>query len=96
MTAAGYGGNRIRIDPSVVRGLEYYTGPVYEAELLLETRDEKGRPVRFGSVGGGGRYDGLMSQLGASAPIPAVGFSIWVEALTPPDTAQARLRGRAS
>uniref|UniRef100_UPI003F7288D6 ATP phosphoribosyltransferase regulatory subunit n=1 Tax=Shinella sp. TaxID=1870904 RepID=UPI003F7288D6 len=59
--ASGYDDDRIRIDPSVVRGLEYYTGPVYEVELLLETTDEKGRPVRFGSVGGGGRYDGLVS-----------------------------------
>ncbi|MGG6495009.1 UNVERIFIED_CONTAM: histidine--tRNA ligase, partial [Bacteroidetes bacterium 56_B9] len=50
VTAAGYGDDRIRIDPSVVRGLEYYTGPVYEVELLLDTRDDKGRPVRFGSV----------------------------------------------
>ena len=58
-----YGDDRIRIDPSVVRGLEYYTGPVYEVELLLETKDEKGRPVRFGSVGGGGRYDGLVVAL---------------------------------
>ena len=53
--AAGYGPDRIIIDPSVVRGLEYYTGPVFECELLLETKDEDGRPVRFGSVGGGGR-----------------------------------------
>ena len=45
-----------------MRGLEYYTGPVYEVELLIETKDEKGRPVRFGSVGGGGRYDGLVSR----------------------------------
>ncbi len=62
VTAAGYGEDRIKIDPSVVRGLEYYTGPVYEVELLLDTKDEKGRPVRFGSVGGGGRYDGLVSR----------------------------------
>ncbi|TIM85391.1 MAG: hypothetical protein E5Y59_24740, partial [Mesorhizobium sp.] len=57
--AAGYGPDRIRIDPSVVRGLEYYTGPVYEAELLAEIPNEEGKIVRFGSVGGGGRYDGL-------------------------------------
>src|SRR5215470_113326 len=60
--AAGYH-NQVIVDPSVVRGLEYYTGPVYEVELLLDTKDEKGRPVRFGSVGGGGRYDGLVSRL---------------------------------
>nr|WP_213288051.1 histidine--tRNA ligase [Bradyrhizobium sp. sGM-13] len=77
--AAGYG-DRIRIDPSVVRGLEYYTGPVYEVELLLDTKDEKGRPVRFGSVGGGGRYDGLVSRF-RGEPVPATGFSIGVSRL---------------
>jgi len=72
--------DRIRIDPSVVRGLEYYTGPVFEVELLLETKDEKGRPVRFGSVGGGGRYDGLVSRFRAE-PVPATGFSIGLSRL---------------
>jgi histidyl-tRNA synthetase len=78
--ASGYGSDRIRIDPSVVRGLEYYTGPVYEVELLLDTKDEKGRPVRFGSVGGGGRYDGLVSRF-RGEPVPATGFSIGVSRL---------------
>lgn len=78
--AAGYSRDRIKIDPSVVRGLEYYTGPVYEVELLLETKDEKGRPVRFGSVGGGGRYDGLVSRF-RGEPVPATGFSIGVSRL---------------
>ncbi|GAB1715339.1 MAG: histidyl-tRNA synthetase [Nitrobacter sp.] len=78
--SAGYKEDRIRIDPSVVRGLEYYTGPVYEVELLLETKDEKGRPVRFGSVGGGGRYDGLVSRF-RGEPVPATGFSIGVSRL---------------
>jgi histidyl-tRNA synthetase len=78
--AAGYQSDRILIDPSVVRGLEYYTGPVYEVELLLETKDEKGRPVRFGSVGGGGRYDGLVSRF-RGEPCPATGFSIGVSRL---------------
>jgi histidyl-tRNA synthetase len=78
--ACGYGTKRIRIDESVVRGLEYYTGPVYEVELLLETKDEKGRPVRFGSVGGGGRYDGLVSRF-RGEPVPATGFSIGVSRL---------------
>jgi histidyl-tRNA synthetase len=77
---AKYGSRRIRIDPSVVRGLEYYTGPVYEVELLLETADEKGQPVRFGSVGGGGRYDGLVSRF-RGEPVPATGFSIGVSRL---------------
>ncbi|MBR1136612.1 MULTISPECIES: histidine--tRNA ligase [Bradyrhizobium] len=78
--AAGYGSNRITVDVSVVRGLEYYTGPVFEVELLLETKDEKGRPVRFGSVGGGGRYDGLVSRF-RGEPVPATGFSIGVSRL---------------
>jgi histidyl-tRNA synthetase len=80
VNASGYGPDRIKIDPSVVRGLEYYTGPVYEVELLLETKDEKGRPVRFGSVGGGGRYDGLVSRF-RGEPVPATGFSIGVSRL---------------
>ncbi|MEI9922721.1 MAG: histidine--tRNA ligase [Bradyrhizobium sp.] len=80
IAASGYGSDRVLIDPSVVRGLEYYTGPVYEVELLLETKDEKGRPVRFGSVGGGGRYDGLVSRF-RGEPVPATGFSIGVSRL---------------
>ncbi|EKS35102.1 histidine--tRNA ligase [Afipia clevelandensis] len=80
ITASGYGDDRIKIDPSVVRGLEYYTGPVYEVELLLDTKDDKGRPVRFGSVGGGGRYDGLVSRF-RGEPVPATGFSIGVSRL---------------
>jgi histidyl-tRNA synthetase len=78
--ASGYGDGRVLIDTSVVRGLEYYTGPVYEVELTLETKDEKGRPVRFGSVGGGGRYDGLVSRF-RGEPVPATGFSIGVSRL---------------
>jgi len=80
VAASGYGEDQISIDPSVVRGLEYYTGPVYEVELLLDTKDEKGRPVRFGSVGGGGRYDGLVSRF-RGEPVPATGFSIGVSRL---------------
>jgi histidyl-tRNA synthetase len=78
--SSGYDEDRVRIDMSVVRGLEYYTGPVYEVELTLETKDEKGRPVRFGSVGGGGRYDGLVSRF-RGEPVPATGFSIGVSRL---------------
>jgi len=77
---SSYQADRISIESSVVRGLEYYTGPVYEVELLLETKDEKGRPVRFGSVGGGGRYDGLVSRF-RGEPVPATGFSIGVSRL---------------
>ncbi len=80
ISAAGYGTRRIRIDPSVVRGLEYYTGPVFEAELTFETPGEDGRPIRFGSVGGGGRYDGLVARFRAE-PVPATGFSIGISRL---------------
>ena len=80
IAACGYDDGRIRIDPSVVRGLEYYTGPVYEAELLAEIPNEDGQIVRFGSVGGGGRYDGLVSRF-RGEPVPATGFSIGVSRL---------------
>jgi len=88
--ASGYGSSRIRIDPSVVRGLEYYTGPVYEVELTFEIKDEKGRPVRFGSVGGGGRYDGLVSRF-MGQPVPATGFSIGVSRLQAALTALGKI-----
>ena len=78
--AAGYSVGRISVDPSVVRGLEYYTGPVFEAELTFEVKDEKGRPVRFGSVGGGGRYDDLVARF-TGQKVPATGFSIGVSRL---------------
>ncbi|MBD0413056.1 histidine--tRNA ligase [Oryzicola mucosus] len=78
--ASKYGSGRILIDPSVVRGLEYYTGPVYEAELLAEIPNDEGQIVRFGSVGGGGRYDGLVSRF-RGEPVPATGFSIGVSRL---------------
>ncbi len=76
----GYEEDRIRFDPSVVRGLEYYTGPVFEAELTFPAADEDGLAVRFGSVGGGGRYDGLVSRF-RSQPVPATGFSIGLSRL---------------
>jgi histidyl-tRNA synthetase len=79
VTASGYGYGRIRIDPSVVRGLEYYTGPIFEVELLFSTDSAAGSP-RFGSVGGGGRYDGLVSRF-RGEPVPATGFSIGVSRL---------------
>ena len=77
---AGYGMDRIMIDPSVVRGLEYYTGPVYEVELTFPVTNEKGQEVVFGSVGGGGRYDGLVKRF-TGQPVPATGFSIGVSRL---------------
>ncbi|HVV78305.1 MAG TPA: histidine--tRNA ligase [Pseudolabrys sp.] len=92
--AAGYS-DRVRIDKTVVRGLEYYTGPVYEIELLIETKDEKGRPVRFGSVGGGGRYDGLVSRF-RGEPVPATGFSIGVSRLQAALTLIGKLDGKSA
>jgi histidyl-tRNA synthetase len=77
--AAGYGSERISFESSVVRGLEYYTGPVFEVDLTFATGGEDGSP-RFGSVGGGGRYDGLVSRF-RSEPVPATGFSIGVSRL---------------
>jgi len=80
LTAQGYGPDRIEIDPSVVRGLGYYTGPVYEAELTFEIKDEKGRVRQFGSVAGGGRYDDLVKRFTGQA-VPATGISIGVDRL---------------
>ncbi|UNE53808.1 histidine--tRNA ligase [Bartonella machadoae] len=72
--------NRIKIDPSVVRGLDYYTGPVFEATLLFDVFNDDGQKVVFGSVGGGGRYDGLVARF-RGEKIPATGFSIGVSRL---------------
>lgn len=87
--AAGYADGRVRIDPSIVRGLDYYTGPVFEAELTFEVTDEDGRPVRFGSVGGGGRYDDLVARFTGKS-VPATGFSIGVSRLQAALTALGR------
>ena len=78
--AAGYGEDRIGFDSEVVRGLDYYTGAVFEAELTFETRNEDGQLVRFGSVGGGGRYDDLVARFRGEA-VPATGFSMGVSRL---------------
>ena len=80
VNAGGYDDGRVIIDPSVVRGLEYYTGPVFEAELTFEVKDEYGKFVRFGSVAGGGRYDGLVARF-RGEPVPATGFSVGVSRL---------------
>src|SRR5262245_49876557 len=79
VSASGYQ-DRVRIDPTVVRGLEYYTGPVFEAEITTEVKNEDGQTVRFGSVGGGGRYDGLVERF-LGTKVPATGFSIGVSRL---------------
>ncbi len=80
LAAQGYGPDRIVIDPSVVRGLGYYTGPVFEAELTFEILDEKGRKRQFGSVAGGGRYDDLVKRF-TGQEVPATGVSIGVDRL---------------
>ena len=86
LAAQGYGPDRIVIDPSVVRGLGYYTGPVYEAELTFDIQDEKGRPRQFGRS----RVAGAMTTSSSALPgqaVPATGVSIGVDrllaALTP-------------
>ncbi|MEL6992414.1 MAG: histidine--tRNA ligase [Pseudomonadota bacterium] len=91
LAAQGYGADRIRIDPSVVRGLGYYTGPVFEAELTFDILDEKGRKRQFGSVAGGGRYDDLVKRFTGQA-VPATGVSIGVDRLL----AALREKGRIS
>ncbi len=78
--AAGYDEERIVINSSVVRGLEYYTGPVFEAELLAPIKDERGQPIRLGSVVSGGRYDGLIERF-TGEKVPATGVSIGVSRL---------------
>ncbi|MCH2093951.1 MAG: histidine--tRNA ligase [Rhodobacteraceae bacterium] len=80
LEAGGYDAARIDIDPSVVRGLGYYTGPVFEAELTFEILDEKGRKRQFGSVSGGGRYDDLVKRF-TGQEVPATGVSIGVDRL---------------
>ncbi|NRP14072.1 Histidine--tRNA ligase [Aliiroseovarius sp. xm-m-379] len=91
LVAQGYGPDRIEIDPSVVRGLGYYTGPVFEAELTFEILDEKGRKRQFGSVAGGGRYDDLVARF-TGQKVPAVGVSIGVDRLLAALEAKGRLK----
>ncbi|WP_226554052.1 histidine--tRNA ligase [Celeribacter naphthalenivorans] len=90
----GYGSDRIVIDPAVVRGLGYYTGPVYEAELTFEVTDEKGRVREFGSVAGGGRYDDLVKRFTGQA-VPATGASIGVDRLLAALRATGRIGSKA-
>ena len=80
LDAIGMGADRVVIDPSIVRGLGYYTGPVFEAELTFEILDDKGRKRQFGSVAGGGRYDDLVERF-TGQKVPATGVSIGVDRL---------------
>ena len=78
--ASGYRYEQILFDSSVVRGLEYYTGPVFEADLTAPIKDERGQPIRLGSVVSGGRYDGLVERF-TGEKVPATGISIGVSRL---------------
>ena len=95
LDAGGYGPDRIEIDPAVVRGLGYYTGPVFEAELTFEVLDEKGRARNFGSVAGGGRYDDLVKRF-TGQEVPATGVSIGVDRLLAALKAKGRIDGSAA
>ena len=80
LAALGLDDTTAKIDLSVIRGLEYYTGPVFEAEVTFDMKDDKGRPVQIGSVASGGRYDGLVKRF-KGVEVPAVGFSVGVSRL---------------
>lgn len=95
LEAQGYSPDRIVLDPGVVRGLGYYTGPVYEAELTFEILDEKGRKRQFGSVAGGGRYDGLVKRF-TGQDVPATGVSIGVDRLLAALQAKGRVGGETA
>ncbi|SOB89703.1 histidyl-tRNA synthetase [Rhodobacter sp. JA431] len=95
LEAQGYGPDRIVIDPSVVRGLGYYTGPVFEAELTFEILDEKGRKRSFGSVAGGGRYDDLVKRF-TGQEVPATGVSIGVDRLLAALRAKGQIGGETA
>ncbi|MFW6413260.1 MAG: histidine--tRNA ligase [Oceanicaulis sp.] len=90
LSALGVGESRAVFDPSIVRGLGYYTGPVFEAELLAEASYADGTPMRFGSVGGGGRYDDLVARFTGQA-VPATGFSFGVSRFAAALSALGRL-----
>jgi histidyl-tRNA synthetase len=94
LTAAGFGLDQVRINPAIVRGLAYYTGPVFEAELTFEVKGDDGRPVRFGSVGGGGRYDNLVERF-LGKQVPATGVSIGVSRLAAALEMRGLLSGKA-
>src|SRR5262249_21668703 len=78
--SASQTGARVTIDPGIVRGLDYYTATVFEAQLAIPVQNEAGETVVFGSVGGGGRYDDLIARF-TGTRVPSVGFSIGVSRL---------------
>jgi len=75
-----YNFENYKFDPSVIRGLEYYTGPIFEVNLNFEVKNSKGQAIQFGSIGGGGRYDNLVSNFG-NYDCPATGISIGLDRL---------------
>lgn len=95
LNSLGYGDDRVIFDPTIVRGLGYYTGPVFEAALTFETVDENGVTKAFGSVAGGGRYDGLVERF-TGQKIPATGASIGVDRLLAALRHIGRVEERAS
>ncbi len=80
LTAMDFDHSKIYFDPTLVRGMAYYTGPIFEVESLDVYRDKKGRKRQVGSICGGGRYDGLVENL-TGIKVPAVGASIGVDRL---------------
>ena len=75
-----YDFNNFEFDPSIIRGLEYYTGPIFEVNLKFDVKNNKGQVIQFGSIGGGGRYDNLVSNFG-NYEAPATGISIGLDRL---------------
>jgi len=75
-----FGLKNYKFDPTVIRGLEYYTGIVFEINLNFDVQNSKGKTIQFGSVGGGGRYDNLVSNFG-NFDCPATGISIGLDRL---------------
>ncbi|MDE2494230.1 MAG: histidine--tRNA ligase, partial [Alphaproteobacteria bacterium] len=92
VSKAGYGGDRIALEPSIIRGLDYYTGPVFEAQLLFPVKNDAGEDVVFGSVAGGGRYDDLVARF-TGQQVPATGISIGVSRLMSALMSRGRLGG---
>lgn len=80
LSNAGFGEDRVVFSPTLVRGMAYYTGPIFEVESTRTFKDEKGRERRVGSICGGGRYDGLVENL-LGMKVPASGASIGVDRL---------------
>jgi histidyl-tRNA synthetase len=75
-----YSFNNYEFDPSIIRGLEYYTGPIFEVSLKFDVKNSKGQVIQFGSIGGGGRYDNLVNNFG-NYDSPATGISIGLDRL---------------